>query len=171
MDDDSVQRALASLHRFKALSDQARAKHDVRARHGRRARGQQRRRLHPPGRNDPQRKVRVLSGEEEARFSALGIISGFFDPDGIAGDLGGGSLELIDIKGNEIGKGITLPLGGLRLSEYAGGSLSKAAAFARNTSRRRKSSPRAKGVPSTRSAAPGETSPSCTWRCATIRST
>ena len=28
-----------------------------------------------------QRKVRVLSGEEEARYSALGIISGFFDPD------------------------------------------------------------------------------------------
>jgi exopolyphosphatase/guanosine-5'-triphosphate,3'-diphosphate pyrophosphatase len=77
------------------------------------------------------RKVRVLSGEEEARFSALGIISGFFSPDGIAGDLGGGSLELIDIKGKEIGKGITLPLGGLRLSEYAAGSLTKAHSFAR----------------------------------------
>ncbi|MGO8572795.1 hypothetical protein ACC870_38270, partial [Rhizobium ruizarguesonis] len=37
----------------------------------------------------------------------------------------------IDIKGKEVGKGITLPLGGLRLSEYAGGSLSKAQTFAR----------------------------------------
>lgn len=77
------------------------------------------------------RKVRVLSGEEEAKFASLGIISGFYNPDGIAGDLGGGSLELIDIKGKEFGKGITLPLGGLRLSEYAGGSLSKAQSFAR----------------------------------------
>ena len=42
-------------------------------------------------------KVRVLSGDEEAYFSALGIISGFHDPDGIVGDLGGGSLELVDI--------------------------------------------------------------------------
>ena len=37
-------------------------------------------------------EVRVLTGREEAYFSALGIISGFHDADGVAGDLGGGSL-------------------------------------------------------------------------------
>jgi exopolyphosphatase/guanosine-5'-triphosphate,3'-diphosphate pyrophosphatase len=131
MDEDSVLRALSALHRFRALSDQARAStmYVLATAAAREAS------------NGPDfihqaetilgRKVRVLSGEEEARFSALGIISGFFNPDGIAGDLGGGSLELIDIKGKEIGKGVTLPLGGLRLSEYAAGSLSRAHGFAR----------------------------------------
>ena len=131
MDEQSVARALAALHRFRALSDQARAEtmHVLATAAAREAS------------NGPDfireaetilgHPVRVLSGEEEARFSALGIISGFFDPDGIAGDLGGGSLELIDIKGKQIGQGITLPLGGLRLSEYAGGSMSKAHSFAR----------------------------------------
>ena len=76
-------------------------------------------------------KVRVLTGEEDAQFSALGIVSGYFDPDGIVGDLGGGSLELIDLKGAVLGRGTTTPLGGIRLSEYSGGSLSKATAYAR----------------------------------------
>jgi len=41
--------------------------------------------------------IEVISGEREARLVAQGIIMGFTNPDGIAGDLGGGSLELIDI--------------------------------------------------------------------------
>src|SRR6478736_9327321 len=131
MDDDSVQRALASLHRFKALSDQARAKTMYVLATAAAREASNGADFIRQAETILQRKVRVLSGEEEARYSALGIISGFFDPDGIAGDLGGGSLELIDIKGHEIGPGITLPLGGLRLAEYAGGSLSKAAAFAK----------------------------------------
>jgi exopolyphosphatase/guanosine-5'-triphosphate,3'-diphosphate pyrophosphatase len=39
-------------------------------------------------------KVDVLSGKREAELSALGVVSGFHKPDGIVGDLGGGSLEL-----------------------------------------------------------------------------
>jgi exopolyphosphatase / guanosine-5'-triphosphate,3'-diphosphate pyrophosphatase len=42
--------------------------------------------------------IRVLTGKEEARYAALGVLSGTPEADGIAGDLGGGSLELIDIK-------------------------------------------------------------------------
>lgn len=76
-------------------------------------------------------KIRVLSGREEAYFSALGIVSGFHHPDGIGGDLGGGSLELVDIKDQTIGDGITLPLGGLRLQDMAKGSLETAAKIAR----------------------------------------
>lgn len=38
--------------------------------------------------------VRVLSGLDEARLSALGASSGFFAPRGLVGDLGGSSLEL-----------------------------------------------------------------------------
>ena len=44
-------------------------------------------------------KIEVLSGKREARLSALGVVSGFHRPDGIVGDLGGGSLELIDVHG------------------------------------------------------------------------
>ncbi|MBY5397348.1 exopolyphosphatase [Rhizobium leguminosarum] len=131
MDEDSVARALAALHRFKALSDQARAATMyVLATAAAREASNGPDFIHQ-AETILNRKVRVLSGEEEAKFASLGIISGFYNPDGIAGDLGGGSLELIDIKGKEFGKGITLPLGGLRLSEYAGGSLSKAQTFAR----------------------------------------
>ncbi|AYG58687.1 exopolyphosphatase [Rhizobium jaguaris] len=131
MDEESVARALAALHRFKALSDQARASTIyVLATAAAREASNGPEFIHQ-AESILQRKVRLLSGEEEAQFSALGIISGFFSPDGIAGDLGGGSLELIDIRGKEIGKGITLPLGGLRLSEYANGSLARARSFAR----------------------------------------
>ncbi len=65
-------------------------------------------------------EIRVLSGREEAYYSALGVISGFHPADGIAGDLGGGSLELVDVKGEVIGDGITLPLGGLQAAGHGG---------------------------------------------------
>lgn len=131
MDEEAVARSLAALQRFKALSDQARAGSmyvlaTAAAREASNGADFIRDAEHILGRD-----VIVLSGEEEARYSALGVISGFHSPDGIAGDLGGGSLELIDIKNKQFGKGITLPLGGLRLSESSGGSLVKAEAFAR----------------------------------------
>lgn len=76
-------------------------------------------------------EIRVLSGREEAYYSALGVISGFHPADGIAGDLGGGSLELVDVQGEAIGEGITLPLGGLRLQDMAKNSLAAARRLAR----------------------------------------
>ena len=45
-----------------------------------------------------QTDIRILSGEEEAQFAGKGVLSGFVDVDGIVGDLGGGSLELIHVK-------------------------------------------------------------------------
>ena len=44
-------------------------------------------------------------------------ISGIHKPDGIVGDLGGGSLELIDVRGNRVRSGVTLPLGSLALQD------------------------------------------------------
>lgn len=70
--------------------------------------------------------VEVLSGREEARYAALGVIAGVHRPDGVAGDLGGGSLELVDVRGDVVGEGTTLPLGGLRLQEASDGSARKA---------------------------------------------
>jgi exopolyphosphatase/guanosine-5'-triphosphate,3'-diphosphate pyrophosphatase len=71
-------------------------------------------------------QVQVLSGSEEARMAALGIIAGVYGPDGVVGDLGGGSLELVEVRGSRIGDGRTYGLGGIRLSELADGSLRKA---------------------------------------------
>ena len=131
MDAAAVERALAALRRFRGLSEQARSDrmHVLATAAAREAA------------NGPEfidkaeailgTEIRILTGEEEARFSAYGIISGFHNPDGIAGDLGGGSLELVDVKGTQIASGITLPLGGLRLSDTAHAELGEATKIAR----------------------------------------
>lgn len=59
--------------------------------------------------------LRVLSGEDEARLSALGVSAGAPDAKGIVGDLGGASLELIEISPKGVGRGETFPLGPLTL--------------------------------------------------------
>jgi exopolyphosphatase/guanosine-5'-triphosphate,3'-diphosphate pyrophosphatase len=69
--------------------------------------------------------ISILSGKEEARLAALGVIAGIPEADGIAGDLGGGSLELIDIKGGKLQDGITLPIGPLRLMDLSSGSMQR----------------------------------------------
>jgi exopolyphosphatase/guanosine-5'-triphosphate,3'-diphosphate pyrophosphatase len=71
-------------------------------------------------------RIDVISGQREAELTALGVISGFHRPDGIVGDLGGGSLELVDVQGVRIKSGITLPLGGLALQDKSGRSVKKA---------------------------------------------
>jgi exopolyphosphatase / guanosine-5'-triphosphate,3'-diphosphate pyrophosphatase len=59
-------------------------------------------------------KVRILSGAEEARFSTLGVISGFFRPVGTVGDMGGGSLEIAQATDDRVGDlWVSLPLGAL----------------------------------------------------------
>ena len=55
--------------------------------------------------------VRTLSGAEEAYYSAQGVHCGHLDAKGVVGDLGGSSLELINLDGEETGRGVTLPLG------------------------------------------------------------
>ena len=59
-------------------------------------------------------EVRVLTGTEEARYASLGVISGFYRPVGLVGDMGGGSLELAEIEDDRIGdRSVSLPLGAL----------------------------------------------------------
>src|SRR5204863_5469999 len=70
--------------------------------------------------------IEILSGPREAKLSALGVVSGIHDPDGIVGDLGGGSLELIDVRGNRVRSGVTLPLGSLALQDLSHKSLKRA---------------------------------------------
>jgi len=59
-------------------------------------------------------EVRVLDGKEEAQFSALGVVSGFFRPHGLMGDIGGGSLEIAEVLNDRVGERlVSLPLGAL----------------------------------------------------------
>ncbi len=67
-------------------------------------------------------KIRVLTGEEEARYAAMGVMSSIPWADGVAGDLGGGSLELVNIADSDIKTGVTLPLGPFRLMDAVAGS-------------------------------------------------
>lgn len=62
-------------------------------------------------------KLRILSGEDEARLSALGVSAGAPDAKGLVGDLGGASLELIEIGPKGVGRGETFPLGPLTLMD------------------------------------------------------
>jgi exopolyphosphatase / guanosine-5'-triphosphate,3'-diphosphate pyrophosphatase len=71
-------------------------------------------------------RIEILPGPREAKLSALGVVSGVHKPDGIVGDLGGGSLELIDVRGNRIRGGVTLPLGSLALQDLSHKSLKRA---------------------------------------------
>src|SRR6202049_4982959 len=73
--------------------------------------------------------VDVLSGSREAELTALGVISGVHRSDGIVGDLGGGSLELVDVHNTRVRHGLTRPLGGLALADISAKSLKKAEKF------------------------------------------
>ena len=70
--------------------------------------------------------INVLTGKEEARYAALGVIAGIPEADGVVGDLGGGSLELIDVYEGKLRDGITLPIGPLRLMDMSGNSIARA---------------------------------------------
>jgi len=73
--------------------------------------------------------IEVLSGAREAELAAEGVLMGFGAIDGVAGDLGGGSLELIDIFGTTFRNAATLPLGGLRLIDLTGNQMDEALAL------------------------------------------
>jgi exopolyphosphatase / guanosine-5'-triphosphate,3'-diphosphate pyrophosphatase len=77
-------------------------------------------------------KIEILTGPREAKLSALGVVSGVHNPNGIVGDLGGGSLELIDVKGNRVRSGVTLPLGSLALQDLSNKSLKRAERIVKN---------------------------------------
>ena len=74
-------------------------------------------------------QVQIPSGAEEARLSALGLLIGVPKADGLLGDLGGGSLDLISLDKGQFGANGTLPLGHLRLPDAVGGNIAKAAPF------------------------------------------
>jgi exopolyphosphatase/guanosine-5'-triphosphate,3'-diphosphate pyrophosphatase len=66
-------------------------------------------------------ECRVISAEEEAWLAGEGVLSAIPDADGIVADLGGGSVELVEVADGMAGQGISLPLGVLRLRSDAAG--------------------------------------------------
>lgn len=61
--------------------------------------------------------VQVLSGEDEARMAALGVWYGISKANGLVADLGGGSLELAQLKKGVVGRVCSLPIGALRFGD------------------------------------------------------
>lgn len=101
-------------------------------------------------------RVRVLSGEEEAHYAALGVVAGIPGFCGVVGDLGGGSLELSDIANGLDTNGESFELGVIRLQDDADSSPKKAASLVRS---RLENSILGKAEPGSRFAAIGGT-----WR-------
>jgi exopolyphosphatase/guanosine-5'-triphosphate,3'-diphosphate pyrophosphatase len=81
----------------------------------------------------PDVPIRVLSGEREAELSAAGLLCGIPNADGILADIGGGSLEVVQLENESVRHARTLPLGVLRLSDRAGGDVVRARAIAEET--------------------------------------
>jgi len=73
--------------------------------------------------------IHTLSGAEEARLAAVGLLNGTPGADGVLGDLGGGSLDLVSLDAGQVGRFATLPLGHLRLAEESGGDKLRAKAL------------------------------------------
>ncbi|MEP2943253.1 MAG: Ppx/GppA phosphatase family protein [Hyphomicrobiales bacterium] len=130
LDEEAVENAIAALHRFKVIADQLDSVElwVIATAAAREASN---------GADFIERVSEIcevepilLSGQDESRYSAHGILSGFYNVDGVMGDMGGGSLELADIKGDQIGQGMTFPLGGLRLQDVSDNKPSKAYAVA-----------------------------------------
>jgi len=69
--------------------------------------------------------ITVISGKKEARLAAAGVASSVYKPEGLAGDLGGGSIELIGLERGNISDQTTLPIGPLRLLDASKGDKDK----------------------------------------------
>ena len=130
---DAVDHALATLKRYSALCDTMGVKKIFaiataacrEAKNGRTFVKQAQRTIGA--------EIDVLSGGREAELTALGVISGVHRADGVVGDLGGGSLELVDVHGTRARHGLTRPLGGLALADISARSLKKAEKFVKKT--------------------------------------
>ncbi len=76
--------------------------------------------------------VEIIDGAREAELAALGVIS--FEPraEGVIGDMGGGSLELVQVRAGELGDAASLPIGAFSLMRASGGDIKRARAVARD---------------------------------------
>jgi exopolyphosphatase / guanosine-5'-triphosphate,3'-diphosphate pyrophosphatase len=74
--------------------------------------------------------ISILSGVEEAAYSADGMLCGIPSAHGVLADIGGGSLEVVRLIGGTRGPSQTLKLGVIRLAERSGGDPARAKVIA-----------------------------------------
>ncbi len=118
-----VEQAMAALRRFRAVLDAARSQQVFTA-----ATAAVRDAVDGPAfvarvAAETGLNLRVLSGQEEARYAALGVLAGSPDGEGVVGDLGGASLELVRLGPQGPVDGATLALGPFALSGLKGDRL------------------------------------------------
>ncbi|MGH6878384.1 MAG: hypothetical protein ACREHV_13570 [Rhizomicrobium sp.] len=124
--DDGMRLALESLSRFRLLADAHHVElRDAVATAAARdaANGQDFVRRAEAAWGSP---IRILSGEEEARLAAQGVLAGIPAANGLVADLGGGSLDMATVKAGQAGEALTLPFGPLRLIDLAKGDPERA---------------------------------------------
>ncbi len=126
LDPDGVERALAALARFRGLTsalgiESLDAVATAAVREASNGKSFIERAEHLCG-----TRIAILSGQDEARLAAEGVIAGLPYADGVVGDLGGGSLEMVQIGHGVQGDGATLPVGPLRLMDLSGNNIDKA---------------------------------------------
>lgn len=69
-------------------------------------------------------EVTVISGEEEARLSGLGVLCALPRAKGIVGDLGGGSLELAYLSDGDVKEKVSFAIGPLKYQSLEGNTIS-----------------------------------------------
>jgi len=124
---DGFRRTIEALRRFRAIADaMGVSRIDATATEAIR-RATNGRDLVAAIRQETGLEIKILEGEEEARFAALGVISGFYRPVGLVGDMGGGSLEVAQALDDRSGDFWTsLPLGALPVESLIKLGLAKA---------------------------------------------
>src|SRR5580698_5161883 len=108
---DGVEAAMAALHRFAALLDAAKPDRIFAAATAAARDAEDGPAFCAEVRRQTGFDLRVLTGEQEARYAAYGVLAGAPNSQGLVGDLGGASLELIRLEHGVPGDGVTLPLG------------------------------------------------------------
>ena len=83
--------------------------------------------------------LRLLTGEEEGYYGALGAINGVGISDGFVVDMGGGSAQVVEVKNGEPGRARSAQLGALHIAEtYLGFDAAKPGAVKRLSQQVRK---------------------------------
>jgi exopolyphosphatase/guanosine-5'-triphosphate,3'-diphosphate pyrophosphatase len=108
---EGVETAMAALRRFAALVDASKPDHVFTAATAAARDAADGQAFCRKVRAETGLDLDILSGAEEARHSALGVLAGAPGSQGLVGDLGGASLELIRLEDGRPGDGVTLPLG------------------------------------------------------------
>lgn len=69
--------------------------------------------------------VDIISGKKEAKLGAYGVCASVYKPQGITGDLGGGSLELVRLEDGQLSDHASVLLGSLRMIDETRGDRDK----------------------------------------------